>query len=182
MKYYAWLIVEILLIAALISACFPKDFKAAHPKFVYGAISDNGKYDFEVKNSIVTKNLIPCTKFKINRDLNADYTLHIYYYNSKYELIETVKFDGEMLDVDYQKMPKDADYIRIAISNFAGFSYWDRIRFRWWDLGLEVSTTEQFFLITWFEDLFGSNESEVDPTAPTDSFPDMIYPGGAIVM
>ena len=51
MKYYTWLIVEILLIAALISACFPKDFKTVHPEFIYGGISDNGKYDFEVKNS-----------------------------------------------------------------------------------------------------------------------------------
>lgn len=182
MKYYTWLIVEILLIAALISACFPKDFKTVHPEFIYGGISDNGKYDFEVKNSIVTKELIPCTKFKINRALNADYTLRIYYYNSNYELVKINEFNGEKLEVGYLEMPKDADYIRIAISNFAGFSAWDRFRFWLWDLGLEVSTTEQFFLITWFEDVFGSNESEVDPTAPTDSFPDMIYPGGAMVM
>ena len=97
-------------------------------------------------------------------------------------LVKINEFNGEKLEVGYLEMPKDADYIRIAISNFAGFSAWDRFRFWLWDLGLEVSTTEQFFLITWFEDVFGSNESEVDPTAPTDSFPDMIYPGGAMVM
>lgn len=192
MKSLFWLAVDILLVVLLFSACFPKEYKTQHPEFVYGGITAEGKYDFSIKNSIVTADAIKCTKFRIDRDFDADYTVSIYYYNSDGELVTVQRMTGDNLDIGYREMPEGAESIRIVISNFAGFSDWDCFRFRWWDLGLKVSTKEQFFLITWFDDvkdffsdlsIFDSNnKSEGEIETPTGDFPEMIYPGGDTIL
>ena len=191
MKSFLWLILDLLIIALLFSACFPRDYKVQHPELVHGGITADGKYDFSVKNSIVTKDAIKCTKFKLSRSFIADYDVTIYYYDSNEELVKFQDVTLDNLDVGYSDM-NGVEYIRIAISNFAGFSDWDCFRFRWWSLGLEVSTKEQFFLITWLDDLkdfFGdlslfdsNNNSEGEIETPTGDFPDMIYPGGDIIL
>ena len=192
MKSLGWLILDILILALLFSACFPREYKVKHPEFVYGGITAEGKYDISAKNSIVTKDAIKCTKFKLSRDFNADYNVTIYYYGPNNVFIKAQQMTGDDLDIGYYQMPEGAESIRIAISNFAGFSDWDCFRFRWWDLGLKVSTKEQFFLITWFDDakdffsgLFTSdsdNNYEGDPETPSGDLPDMIYPGGGIIL
>ena len=189
MKSWIWLILDILIIALLFSACFPKEYKTVHPEFVYGSITADGKYDFEAKNSIVTKEAIACTKFKINKDFNADYTFTFYYYDANGGLVTMQKMTGDFLDVGYRQMPDDAVSIRIVISNFAGFSDWDCFRYRWWDLGLTVSTREQSIfeigadaVADFFSGLFSSDPSDDIvgslPEDPTGNLPDMIYPDG----
>lgn len=192
MKSLGWLILDILILALLFSACFPREYKTQHPELVHGGITADGKYDFSVKNSIVTKDAIKCTKFKLSRDFNADYNVIIYYYGPNNVFIKAQQMTGDDLDIGYYQMPDGAESIRIAISNFAGFSDWDCFRFRWWDLGLKTSTKEQFFLIAWFDDVkdfFGdlsifdsNNNSEGEIETSTGDFPDMIYPGGDTVL
>lgn len=143
MKSFFWLILELLLIAALFNACFPKEYKNAHPEFIHGGLTEDGKYDFDAKNTIVTKNTIACTKFRIDRDFDADYKVRIFYYDDEEVVVKIQELSGSSLNVDYVDMPDDAVSIRLEISNFAGFTNWDRFAYRWWNSGLEISTKKQ---------------------------------------
>ena len=157
MKWWLWLIIEILVVSWLFSACSSqfKEYKTVHPEFIHGSITEEGKHDFTDQNSICTKNIIKCTKFRIGKDFDSDYSLKIYFYDSIGGITDIRELTSDHMDVGEYSMPKDAVGIRVVISRFSGFSDFDAFKFRYFDLGLEVSTRNSIFyrIQNWWEDL-----------------------------
>lgn len=148
---WVWLILWIVLITALFSSCFG-EYQRKFPSFDVGAIIESGKVDLYAENTIYSATKLECYNFMITRPLDKNWTVFVYYFNDKDELLFCEECAGESLIVDEKDMIAGTKYIRIGVYSEEGFSDWDIF---WMPYSLKIETSNK-------NNLFISPEREPD--------------------
>ena len=141
---WVWLILWIALIAALFNSCFG-ELQRKFPSFEVGAIVDSGRIDPYAEKTIYSAKKLECYNFEISRPLDKNWTVRVYYFNDKDELLFVEECAGESLIVEEQDMIVGTKYIRVGVTSEEGFSDWD-IFWMSWSLKIKTSNKNNVFV------------------------------------
>jgi len=136
---WVWLILWIVLIAALFNSCFG-ELQRKFPSFEVGAIVESGRIDPYAEKAIYSSKKLECYNFKITRPLDKNWTVFVYYFNENDELLYCEQCTGESLTVDEKDMIVGTKYIRVGVKSEEGFSDWDIF---WMPYSLKIETSNK---------------------------------------
>lgn len=156
------LVLEILLLFALISACTPHLWNWTPLDFAHGGVlqvgKDRGDYDPDAFGSIVTEDMFDYTYFKFDKPYTDVYKVEVHCYDKNKEYLGFFVIN----DSNYQHPfdckaqvgdgTREPEYYRLVLSYKNGKTYWsdwDLIFINW---KFKFLTSEKSY--NWFERLF----------------------------
>ena len=133
-KFIAIILLIIFLFSALVR-CEPDAWTDVKQIYSQGYIAENGELVSGDLTAVFTKKIIPCTGFRISRDITLDAFFVVHYYNKNGEVFLNEKITSLNYSIEKGFMPTDengdaAVGIRVSVhlkDKTTGFSTWDRL-------------------------------------------------------